>query len=105
MWYELEFVGAKVFENDFAFRLQLQKFEGEAEEVGGFLIGVGAADVVECDGAVDEGGGVEGEAVFFPIRRVVDSSSDDFFDQELGRNDLSVDCCGLRKREKGSWRT
>lgn len=42
----------------------MQELEDEADKLGRPRVGVGAADGLEFDGAVDEGGGVQGKAVF-----------------------------------------
>lgn len=41
----------------------MEEFEDEAHELGWASVGVGAADVGEGEGVVDQGGRVEGEAV------------------------------------------
>ena len=63
----------EIREDDFFFGLELEEFEDEADEWGGFRVRVSAADVGEFDRAVEERGGVEGEALFFVVERVEDA--------------------------------
>ena len=70
----------EVLHDDFAFRLDLEEFEGQADEFGGVDVGVLTADVFQVDGLVAESCGVEGDAEFFPVLGFVDSFADDLFD-------------------------
>ena len=74
----------QVFQYDVSFGHQLQQFHGEAEERGGFLGGVGAADVGHGGGAVAEGGFVDGETLFLPVVGGEDAVADRLFEEVDG---------------------
>ncbi len=73
----------QVFEDDVPLGQELQEFEREADEGGGFLLPVGAAEVGHVGGAVAEGGFVDGEALLFP-EVGVDDAVEDGLVEEVG---------------------
>lgn len=72
----LEVRVVEVGEDDLALWLELQKLEDETDERRGFLVCVGAAEVGDFDRAIEDGGGVETEALLFVVEGVEDAVSD-----------------------------
>lgn len=80
----------QVFKDDVPLGHELQELEREADEGGGFLLPVGAAQVGHVGGAVAEGGFVDGEALLFP-EVGVDDAVEDGLVEEVGGVE-AVDC-------------
>ena len=77
----LEVPLVQILQHDLAVGQQLQELEGQAEEGGGFLLAVRAAEVGHLDGAVAQRGFVDGEALLLPVVGVGDAVADGFFEE------------------------